>query len=121
MNSEEGAANTLDVLFWKDLGCFLFSPQAFRWPKTRGILVAVVIFATHFLINTETRTFCLLRLELRNRILLLGLAEGRPESEVMHGGSRKKLMERPCAHDVSRCPLSFSPYSLSRNKPIVCR
>ena len=120
MKSEEEAANTLDLLFWKDSDCFLFLPQAFRWPKARGILVVVVIFANHFLINTETRTFCLPRLELRSQILLLGLAEGRPESEVVHGGPRKKLMERPSAH-VSRCPLSFSPSSLTRNKPVVCR
>lgn len=34
MNGEEGVANTLDLLFWKDLGCFLFSPQ----PEDQGDL-----------------------------------------------------------------------------------
>lgn len=34
---------------------------------------------------------------------IVGLAEGRPKSEVMHGGPKKMLMERPSTHDVSCC------------------
>lgn len=74
--SKEGDAKSLDLLFWKDLGCFVFSPQTLGWLKGGGRehLVAEVIFATHFLINTETRTLCLLRLKLSSQvILLLGL------------------------------------------------
>lgn len=61
--NKEGGAKTLDLLFWKDRSCLLFLPQAPRWPKARGLLVAVVTLATHFLINTQTRTPCLLRVE----------------------------------------------------------
>lgn len=41
-------------------------------------LVAVVTLATHFLVNTQTRTLCLLRLELNSQSLLNGawLREG---------------------------------------------
>lgn len=63
MSNKEGGAKTLDLLFWKDWSCLLFLPQAPRWPKARGLLVAVVTLATHFLINTQTRTPCLLRVE----------------------------------------------------------
>lgn len=36
MSKEEGDAKSLDLLFWKDLGCFVFSPQALGWLKAGG-------------------------------------------------------------------------------------
>lgn len=64
MSNREGGDKTLDLLFWEDGSFLLFLPQAPRWPKARGLLVAVVTLVTHFLINTQTRTPCLLRVEL---------------------------------------------------------
>lgn len=76
MSKEEGEAKSLDLLFWKDLGCFVFSLQTLGWLKAgRGkegeLLVAEMIFATYFLIYTETRTLCLLRLKLSSQVILL--------------------------------------------------
>lgn len=70
--------------------------EAASWPKAPIMaqgLVAAVTSATHFQMNTQTRTLCLLRLELSSQSDFLSehLAEGRPESKVEHRSPRMKL------------------------------
>lgn len=47
-----------------------FLAPGLKMAKSQGTLGSCGIFATHFLINTETRPLCLLRLELSSQILL---------------------------------------------------
>lgn len=93
MSNEEGAAKTSDLLVCK--GWSHFFAQGSKVAKG---LVTVVTLATHFLISTQTRTLCLLRLELSIPSLTPpSLAEERPESKTEHRGLRMKL--RPNTHE----------------------
>lgn len=90
---DEGAAKTSDLLLCKKWGCFLA-----QGPKIAKGLVTTVTLTTHFLINTQTRTLCLLQLDLAARDnFSKTLAKGRPVSKVEHRGPRMKL--KPNEHE----------------------
>lgn len=72
-----------------------FLAPGLQMARGQGDLGSCGDFSTHFLINTETRTFCLQRLELSSRILLLAwLREGLNQRLCM-GDPRRRWWRDP--------------------------
>ena len=82
---------TIHLLKWRILGWHILLP-----------------LPTHFLVNTETRTLCLLRQEPVARFYCRGLAEDRPESEDVQWGPRRKLWRPRVPH--SSLPTELLPF-----------